>query len=164
MKRLLSAALLAGLMVIPSVAEARGRDDRRGPPPSQRGDVRHASARADYREFQDARRDLAQLERFLRSYDQSIRSRDHRNIRRIDEQVLRLATRELRDAERSAALDRRRRDYRDARREQVKARLVRDVLQDYRRLQGRVDRRSLDSKRAMIAELADMARFELRRL
>lgn len=170
MKRLLPVALLAALMVIPAVSQARGpsRDDRRDnrhavKRDDRRGDVRRASARrSNYREFQDARRDLAQLQRLQRDYDRAVRSRDLRTVRRIDQQVLRMATVELRETERQAALERRRRDYRDARREQSKARLVRDVLQDYRRLQGRVDRRSLASKRDMIQELVDMARYELR--
>ncbi|HLT31553.1 MAG TPA: hypothetical protein VK013_16065 [Myxococcaceae bacterium] len=170
MKRLLPVALLTALMVVPAVSQARGpqRDDRRDnrhavKRDDRRGDVRRASAqRASYREFQDARRDLVQLERLRNEYERAVRIRDLRSVRRIDQQVLRIATVELRDTERQAALERRRRDYRDARREQSKARLVRDVLQDYRRLQGRVDRRSLDMKRGMIQELVDMARFELR--
>lgn len=174
MKRLLPIALLAGLMVIPAVSQARGRDDRRDNRHAdyrddrrrddRRGDVRRASAsRSDFREFQDARRDLAQLERLRRDYERAVRVRDLRTVRRIDQQILRIATVELRETQREAALERRRRDYRDARREQSKARLVRDVIQDYRRLQGRVDRRSLDAKRGMINELVDMARFEMRR-
>lgn len=157
MKRLVPVTLLAALMLIPATSEARG--------PDRRGDVRRASAvrASSYREFQDARRDLAELQRLQKDYERAVRSHDNRTIRRIDQQILRIATVELRDSERQAALERRRRDYRDARREASKARLVRDVLQDYRRLDGRVDRRSLDAKRAMISELVDMARFELRR-
>src|SRR5690606_15634127 len=96
-------ALLAGLMLIPAVSQARGptRDDRRDnrhavKRDDRRGDVRRASAvRADHREFQDARRDLAELERLRANYERAVRSRDLRTVRRIDQQILRIATVEL---------------------------------------------------------------------
>lgn len=146
--------LLASLLAVPS-AMARGPRDGHGhrppPPPSH-----HSEARDDYR-------DLRRLEQLLHDYQREMARPRRERISRLDDQVMHLVRRELKETKQEIRNDRYHGDYREAKAGKRMERQVREVAQDFRRLQGRIDRRSLAQKRDMIAELQRIARYELRR-
>ncbi len=142
--------LLASLLAVPA-AMARGPRDGHRPPPPPRSELRD-----DYR-------DLKKLESLLHDYDREMSRPRRDRIQRLDDQVLHLVRRELKETKQEIRQDLRNGDRRDARAGQRVERHVRDVAEDYRRLKGRVDRRSLSQKRDMISELMRIARHEVRR-
>ncbi len=178
------AALVAALVLaVPTAGSAqlpRERVDRVPEPAQDRAELRH-----DRRELARDRWDIRWMDELLARYDAARARRDRRALLGVERDVARTLARaehearlevrdargELRQERAEAASDRRgewgddRRDARDDRRDlrddRRDARRVAAIRDDFARLQGRMERRSLDRKRAMIVELGRMARAEL---
>ena len=125
-----------------------------------------ARARRDLRALraieQDVSRTLAHEEREARlevmnARGEVQRARGEAAVEQREERWERDGRRDVRDDRRDLRDDRR--DLRDDRRD---ARRVAAIRSDFSRLQGRMDRRSLERKRAMLVELNVMAKAELR--
>ena len=125
-----------------------------------------ARARRDLRALraieQDVSRTLAHEEREARlevmnARGEVQRARGEAAVEQREERWERDGRGDVRDDRRDLRDDRR--DLRDNRRD---ARRVAAIRSDFSRLQGRIDRRSLERKRAMLVELNVMAKAELR--
>ncbi|HET8541285.1 MAG TPA: hypothetical protein VFL83_15525 [Anaeromyxobacter sp.] len=131
--------------------------------------------RHDRRELADDRWDLARAEQLLARYGAARARRDRWALAAVEDETLRVLDREVREARGEvrrarfeawddrygSGLDRRddRLDRRDDRRD---LRRVKAIRADFWALRGRLDRRALDRKHRMLAELVQLARAELR--
>lgn len=171
----LAAALLA---TAPGVTLAQA--------PRERAQDRH-ELRQDRRELREDRRDVAWMEQLVARFDDARARRSRAALGAVEGDVVRVLDRELHEARvevaKSAGETRRsgrevgsadsrpelrddrrdlrddRRDLRDDRRDLARVSAIRS---DFHALRGRMDRRALDRKRALLAELTRMARAELR--
>jgi hypothetical protein len=175
MNRLALAALAAA--ALPAVVAAQPYPAAPYPPApyaaAPHGGYR-AEAKQDRRELRDDRWDLHHLETLLARYDAACARRDRRAMAAAEYDVLRALEREIVEARaelhrsaaeardpwagrRAAGFDRR--DYRDDRRDLARLEGIRDELW---RLRGRMGWRAVDRKHALVAELVEVARAELR--
>ncbi|WP_242343444.1 hypothetical protein [Anaeromyxobacter terrae] len=183
------AALVAALVLaLPAAGRAQLPRDRAGhapePAPERAQDRREV--RQDRRELARDRWDVRWMDELLSRYDAARARRDRRALLGVEQDVARTLARaehearlEVRDARgelrqgRAEAASERRDDWRDDRRDarddrhdlrddRRDARRVARIRDDFARLQGRMERRALDRKRAMLVELGHLARAELR--
>ncbi len=157
------AALALITLIIPAAGSAHRFD-------GERAWDRH-EAKQYRREVRDDRRDLRRMERLLSRFDDAVSYRSRYALAAVEGDVLRTLDREIREArwgltpfERYSTTGDRyvhcdHGDLRDDRRDLVKLQAIRSEL-GY--LLGRVDRRAIERKRALVAELVTMARFEPR--
>jgi hypothetical protein len=159
---------LAALVLVPALAGAQ-------PAPGPR---------QDRRELADDRRDAMYVQQLLARFDDAAGRRDKRALRAVEADVARLLESERREARVEVASaraevrderrdvhdgrgdprdDRRdlrddRRDLRDDRRDLQR---VKELDKEWSRLRGRIDRRSVERKRAVLVELARLTRAEV---
>ncbi len=175
------AALVAALvLVLPGAGSAQLPGDRVPGPAADRREVRQ-----DRRELARDRWDLRWMDELLSRFDAARARRDRRALLGVERDVARTLARaehearlevrdargELRRQQAEVASDRRddwrddRRDARDDRRDlrddRRDARRIAAIRDDFARLQGRMERRALDRKRALLVELSSLARAEL---
>jgi hypothetical protein len=173
MNRTALATLVAAVALAGSPARAAVQ-----PPPAPDPARGRVELKQDRRELADDRWDLARIEQLLARFDAARARRDRRALASAEAGVLRFLDRELWEARaevvrasweirRDAWRDPRdgrawgddRRDWRDDRRDLAR---VRTIRAEFGSLRGRMERRALDRKHALVAELAGMARAELR--
>jgi hypothetical protein len=129
----------------------------------------------DRRELADDRWDLRWVERLLADHDAARASRNRRALARIEDEISRTLAREVHQARVEVAKSsvevrrdgdegrrERRDDRRDLRDDRRDARRIMAIEADFRALRGRMDRRALDRKHALLVELHGLARAELR--
>lgn len=164
----LTAATL--LAVAPAArADERARDRR-----ELRQD--HRELRQDRRAYEDDRRDLRRLEQLQAELDHALRHQDPRAVAAVDEALQRELAAERRETRREAAHEHRelrrearegdRRDFRDDRRdlrvEGAMAGRRGQIGAELGSLRGRYGPGELERRRALLRELVQLARAELR--
>jgi hypothetical protein len=119
------------------------------------------------------------VKQLVTRFDDAAGRRDRRALRAVEADVVRLLDAERREARVELAKDRGelrddrrdvravdRRDLRDDRRDlrddRRDLRRVKAIDADFRALRGRMDRRSIERKRALLGELFQLARAEVR--
>jgi Spy/CpxP family protein refolding chaperone len=153
------------LAALPALARAQPM-----PPAPDRGWDRREQ-KLDRRELADDRWDLARAQELLARWDDARARRDRRTLLAVEDAAFRTLDRELFEARAEvrdpwaggrdvhAARSPRGWDRRDDRRDLARVSALRT---DFGSLRGRLDRRALDRKHAMLAELVQLARAELR--
>lgn len=167
MNRLAFATLI--VLAVPAAGRAQPRPDY-----FSRTDDRR-ELRQDRRDLADDGRDLAWIERLIGDFDAARARRNRRALARVEGEVARTLAREVREGRLDLARSRgeirrdaydgrweRRDDRRDLRDDRRDLRRVALIEREFGSLRGRMDRRSLDRKRTLLAELHGLARAELR--
>ncbi|HUL59558.1 MAG TPA: hypothetical protein VLU43_09805 [Anaeromyxobacteraceae bacterium] len=165
MTRTALAALL--LAALPAVSRAQPR-----PPVAEDRQDLHQDRRA----LADDWRDLAWLEQLVGRFDAARAARDHRALLAVEDEVARALDREVH--EQRAELDRDREEVRgdelrDDRRDEHQDRRalhedrhalerLKQLRGEFAMVRGRMDRRGLDKARALLGELTELARREVR--
>lgn len=149
---MLRALVLTAVMTVTTTASAQPRHQA-VPAPGAPTVGNHSAPRAPpppaRLERRDDERDLRVLERLLAEFDTARARRNYREVRRVEEQVKTALRAEL-------AEDRAERHGR-----WTGADRAGRMLREFERLTGRFDRRSLQAKRALLADAVTLARQEL---
>ena len=150
---------------LPALAHAA---DKHGPAP--RVEKQH-EVRQDRREQRDDRRDTKQMESLLSQYDDARRHNANHALLQVESELraylkseLSESRTELASARVDARTDKDRRDRkdsaRDARNEAESLRQTRDIARELDGLYGRLDPRSIQRKRTLMADLLRLAQAE----
>ena len=129
------------------------------PPPAPDRAWDRMELKQDRRGLADDRWDLARAEQLLARYDDARARRDRWALSAVERDVLRFLDRELRESWTEVRWADDRREVRDDRRDLYRVKAIRADLWS---LRGRMDRRALQRKRGLVAEVVQVARAELR--